>query len=289
MVGTVALKDRAYMLFIYAALIGLCVVVIFPLLYVVSVSLTPYSEVLKHGGFLVIPRNVTFAAYKAFLSDQMIPHAYSVTIFITVVGTFINLMLTSMMAYPLTKKYLPGRNFFLLLIVFTTLFGGGMIPTYLIVKATGLLDSVWAMIIPSAVGSFNLLVMKAFYESLPESLDEAARIDGAGETSIMLRIVLPLSMPIMATVGLFYAVGHWNEFFAAIIYISDRKLHPLQVILQTILKSTQNPGEINIEETLPTVSLQMAAVVLTALPIIVVYPFIQQYFTKGVLLGSVKG
>ncbi|GGD79106.1 carbohydrate ABC transporter permease [Paenibacillus nasutitermitis] len=289
MVGTVALKDRAYMFFVYAFLIGLCVVVVFPLLYVVSVSLTPYSEVMKYGGFLVIPRNITFAAYKAFLSDRMIPHAYSVTIFITVVGTFINLLLTSMMAYPLTKKYLPGRNFFLLLIVFTTLFGGGMIPTYLIVKATGLLDSVWAMIIPSAIGSFNLLVMKAFYENLPESLDEAARIDGAGETSIMLRIVLPLSMPIMATVGLFYAVGHWNEFFAAIIYISDRKLHPLQVILQTILKSTQNTGEINVEETLPTVSLQMAAVVLTALPIIIVYPFIQQYFTKGVLLGSVKG
>ncbi|MBP1989143.1 carbohydrate ABC transporter permease [Paenibacillus eucommiae] len=282
-------KDKIYMFFVYASLAALCIIILFPLMYVVSVSLTPYSEVLKQGGFLVFPKKITLAAYRAFLSDSMIPHAYSVTIFITVVGTFINLLLTSMMAYPLTKKYLPGRNFFLLLIVFTTLFGGGMIPTYLIVKATGLLDSVWAMIIPSAIGSFNLLVMKAFYENLPESLDEAARIDGAGETNIMIRIVLPLSLPIMATVGLFYAVGHWNEFFSAIIYISDRKLHPLQVILQTILRSTQGSAELNVEETLPTVSLQMAAVVLTALPIVMVYPFIQKYFTKGVLLGSVKG
>ncbi|RAV21333.1 carbohydrate ABC transporter permease [Paenibacillus contaminans] len=282
-------KDRLYLTFIYTILIGLVVSIIFPLLYVVSVSLTPYSEVLKHGGFLIIPREITLAAYKAFLSDDIIPRAYAVTIFITVVGTLVNLALTSLMAYPLTKKYLPGRNVFLLLVVFTTLFGGGMIPTYLIVKETGLLDSVWAMIVPSAIGSFNLLVMKSFFEQLPESLDEAARIDGASETGILLRVVLPLSMPIMATVGLFYAVGHWNEFFAAIIYISDRQLHPLQVMLRAILTAAESPEQQNIEETLPTVSLQMAAVVLTALPILVIYPFIQKYFTKGVLLGSIKG
>ncbi|MDF2669075.1 MAG: transporter permease [Paenibacillus sp.] len=281
-------KDRLYLTIVYLILIGLVVSVIFPLLYVVSVSLTPYSEVLRHGGFLVVPRDITFAAYKAFLKDDMVPYAYGVTVFITVVGTFVNLVLTSLMAYPLTKKYLPGRNIFLLLIVFTTLFGAGMIPVYLIVKATGLLNSVWSMIIPSAIGSFNLLVMKSFFESLPESLDEAARIDGAGETGILVRIVLPLSMPIMATIGLFYAVGHWNEFFSALIYISDRKLHPLQVMLQGILNRGRT-SELNVEETLPTISLQMAAVVLTALPIIVVYPFIQKHFTKGVLLGSVKG
>ncbi|GAA3408957.1 carbohydrate ABC transporter permease [Paenibacillus hodogayensis] len=281
-------KERLYLTLVYALLAGLVVSIVFPLLYVISVSLTPYSEVLKHGGFLVIPRNVTLAAYKAFLKDDLIGNAYAVTVFITVVGTFVNLVLTSLMAYPLSKKVLPGRNVFLLLIVFTTLFGGGMIPTYLIVKATGLLDTVWAMIVPGAVGSFNLLVMKSFFENLPESLDEAARIDGAGEVGVLVRIVLPLSMPIMATIGLFYAVGHWNEFFAAILYVSDRRLHPLQVMLQGILRAGQSP-EMNIEETLPTISLQMAAVVLTALPIVVVYPFIQKHFTKGVLLGSIKG
>jgi len=281
-------KDRVYMFIVYALLAGLVVNIIFPLMYVISVSLTPYSEVLKHGGFLVIPRKITLAAYKAFLQDDLIPHAFGVTIFITVVGTFVNLVLTSLMAYPLAKKYLPGRNVFLLMIVFTTLFGGGMIPTYLIVKETGLLNTVWSMIVPGAIGSFNLLVMKAFFENLPESLDEAARMDGAGETGILIRIVLPLSMPIMATIGLFYAVGHWNEFFAAILYVSDRTLHPLQVMLQGILRAGQTP-EVNIEETLPTISLQMAAVVITALPIVVIYPFIQKHFTKGVLLGSVKG
>ncbi|PYI56586.1 carbohydrate ABC transporter permease [Paenibacillus flagellatus] len=280
--------ERFYLGVIYALLLGLVVSILFPVLYVISVSLTPYSEVLKHGGFLVIPRDVTFAAYKAFLSDSMIPRAYGVTVFITVVGTFVNLALTSLMAYPLSKKELPGRNAFLLLLLVTMLFNGGMIPTYLVVKWTGLLDSVWAMIVPGAIGTFNLLVMKSFFEQLPDSLDEAARIDGAGETDIMLKIVLPLSMPIMATVGLFYAVGHWNEFFAAVLYVSDRSLHPLQVMLRTILTAGENP-ELNVEETLPTVSMQMAAVVLTALPILVVYPFIQKYFTQGVLLGSVKG
>lgn len=281
-------KERAYIAAIYAILGIAAASVLFPLLYVIAVSLTPYAEVLKHGGFALIPRKVTFEAYEAFLKDTRIPRAYMVTLFITGAGTLVNLLLTSLMAYPLSRKSLPFRSPVLLIVVFTMLFSGGIIPTYLVVKATGLVDSVWAMILPGAINTFYLLIMKTFFEQLPENLDEAAKIDGAGEWKIFISIILPLSMPILATVGLFYAVGHWNEFFGAIIYVSDTSKHPLQVVLRGILDQSQMP-DLNFERVLPTESLQMAAVILSTLPILVVYPFIQKYFTQGALLGSVKG
>jgi putative aldouronate transport system permease protein len=281
-------KERLYRVVVYAALTLAALSVIFPLLYVVAVSLTPYSEVLKNGGFAIVPSKISLDTYATFLDDSKIPRAYVVTIFITVVGTFVNLWVTTLMAYPLSKKNMPFRNALLLLIIFTMLFGGAIIPTYLIVKATGLIDTVWAMIIPGSVGTFYLLIMKTFFENMPESLDEAAKIDGASEIRILGQIVLPLSMPIMATVGLFYSVGHWNEFFQAIIYISDNSLHPLQVILRGMLNQSNLP-ELDFERVVPTESLQMAAVVLSTLPIVVVYPFIQKYFTQGAMLGSIKG
>lgn len=283
-------QEKVYLSFVYGLLSLFALCIVFPVLYVVSVSITPYSELVKHGGFVVIPREVTWDAYRIFLSDSIIPNAYKVTLFITVVGTAVNLVLTSLMAYPLSKKFLPGRSMLLFLVLFTFLFSGGLIPTYLIVKGTGLINSVWSMIIPLAVSSYNLLIMKTFFENLPESLYDAARIDGAGELRIFVQLVLPLSMPIMATIGLFCAVGHWNEFFQAIMYINDNDKKPLQVVLRGILLSAMNPDQqASLEQTLPTESLQMAAVVLTALPILVVYPFVQKYFTQGVLLGSIKG
>jgi putative aldouronate transport system permease protein len=281
-------NDRLFNALNYIILTLIVVAVAFPLFYVVSVSLTPYSEVLRNGGFVVLPRSITFESYAAFLGDSLIPRAFGVTAFITIVGTAINLALTSLMAYPLSKPYLPGRTVLLFLVAFTLLFNGGVVPTYLIVKMTGLVNSVWSMILPSAVWSFNLLIMKTFFEGLPRELDEAAKIDGAGELRILGQIVLPLSMPVIATVGLFYAVGHWNEFFQAIMYINDSAKYPVQVILRNILASAMMPP-MDAEDVLPSESLQMAAVVLSALPIIVVYPFVQKYFTQGMLLGSVKG
>ncbi len=281
-------KDKIYLTLVYAILTLLTLLVVFPLMYVLSVSLTPYSEVVKNGGFAIIPTKINFDTYSTFLKDSTIPKAYQVTIFITVIGTLVNLAVTTLMAYPLSKKNMPFRNVILMLVVFTMLFSGGIIPTYLVVKSTGLINSVWAMIIPGTVATFYLLIMKTFFENLPESLDEAAKIDGASELRILWQIVLPLSMPIMATVGLFYAVGHWNEFFAAIIYISDNSKYPLQVILRGMLTQNDLP-EMDFERVVPTESLQMAAVILSTLPILVVYPFIQKYFTQGALLGSIKG
>jgi len=280
-------SDKVFdaVVYIILALVGLAAV--FPLLYVVSVSLTPFGEVLRQGGFVIIPRSITLDAYRQFLGRSDIARAFGVTAFITVVGTLINLVLTTLIAYPLSKRNLPGRGFFLFFVVFTLLFSGGIIPTYLVVKGTGLIDTVWAMIIPNAIWSFNVLVMKSFFEALPEELFESARLDGAGELRTLWQIALPLSLPVMLTVGLFYAVGHWNEFFQALMYVTDRTLHPLQIVIRGILQQSQSLE--SAESMVPTATLQMAAVVLASLPILMVYPFIQKHFTKGVLLGSVKG
>lgn len=282
------LEDRIFNLVVYT-LLGICgLAAIFPILYVVSVSLTPFGEVLRNGGFILIPKEITFSAYQTLLTETGIPDAFKITIFVTVVGTALNLVMTVLMAYPLSRKNLPGRNIFLMMIVFTLLFGGGMIPTYLIVKSVGLLDSVWAMILPNAVASFNILIMKSNFESLPEELFESARMDGAKEGLILLRIVIPLSIPVVLTIGLFCLVGHWNTFFSAIFYITDRTLFPLQVIVREILMQSQQPLE-NAESVTPTQTMQMAAVIVASLPIIIIYPFLQKHFTKGMLLGSIKG
>ncbi|KMM38313.1 MULTISPECIES: carbohydrate ABC transporter permease [Bacillales] len=280
--------DRAFDLLVTISLILVGVLSVFPLLFVVAVSLTPIEEVLKNGGFVLIPEAINFDAYTHLLSQPKIPKSFMVTIFITVVGTIINLILTTLMAYPLSRKNLPGRNIFIFLVVFTLLFNGGIVPTYLIVKATGLLNSVWAMIIPNAIWSFNVLIMKSFFENLPEDIFEAARIDGAGEFRILGQIVLALSKPVMITIGLFYVVGHWNEFFQAVMYITDPALNPLQVVVRDILVQNQDQIE-NVDAVIPTATIQMAAVIIASLPIIVIYPFVQKHLTKGMLLGSIKG
>ncbi|WNQ13945.1 carbohydrate ABC transporter permease [Paenibacillus aurantius] len=281
-------QDKAFLTFTYAVLAAVGIVAVVPLLYVVSVSLTPFAEVLKHGGYVLIPREFTFHAYRKLMETSGIPRSLVITVTITLLGTAINLILTTLVAYPLSRRSLPGRNVFLIMVVFTLLFSGGIIPTYLVVKATGLIDSLWALILPTAVSSFNVLLMKSFFEQLPEELFESARIDGAKEFRILLRLAVPLSLPVMITVGLFYAVGHWNSFFAAIMYVTDRTLFPLQVVVREILMLSQQPLE-NAEDQVPTVTMQMAAVVFASFPIIAVYPFLQKHFTKGMLLGSIKG
>lgn len=282
------LDDKIFNLIVYIIL-GICgLAAILPILYVVSVSITPFGEVLRNGGFILFPREITFSAYRTLLTESNIPKAFQITVLITVIGTAVNLVLTTLMAYPLSRRNLPARNFFLMMIVFTLLFSGGIIPTYLVVKSVGLLDSIWAMILPNAIWSFNVLIMKSFFEGLPEELFESARMDGAKEFRILLQIVTPLSIPVLLTVGLFYLVGHWNEFFQAIFYVTDRTLFPLQVIVREILMQSQQPLE-NAENMMPTQTMQMASVMIASLPVIVVYPFLQKHFTKGMLLGSIKG
>ncbi|HHV96154.1 MAG TPA: carbohydrate ABC transporter permease [Clostridiaceae bacterium] len=271
--------------YVILAVIGICV--LFPLLYVFSVSISPLSEVLKRG-FVIIPREITLEAYERIFSESLLPSAFRVTTFVTCVGTLISITLTTLLAYPLSRKELPGRAFFLFFVLFTMLFSGGIVPTYIVVRSLGLINTVWAMIWPGAVWTFCIIITKSFLEKLPQELFESARIDGVGEFIILLKIVIPLSMPVIATVSLFYAVGYWNQFFPGIMYITKSNLYPLQVVIRQILLQTQdmyNNPDVNI----PTRTMQMAAVIVASVPIIAVYPFVQKHFVKGMLLGSIKG
>lgn len=263
----------------------LCLV---PMLYVVSVSLTPYGEVLKNGGFVIIPSSIDVSAYHTMLGNGNLINAYKVSFFITIVGTILNLVLTIAIGYPISRKDLPGSKGVSLFVLFTMLFNGGMIPTYLIVKSFGLIDSIWSLIIPQAIMPYNVFLMRSFFSSLPSELYEAADIDGAGEFRIMVQIAIPLSKPMIMTNLLFYAVIRWNTYMSAILYITDPSLRPLQVVLREILIGADAAIE-QAEYSTPTQSLKMAAVVLTALPVTIVYPFVQKHFTKGMMLGAIKG
>lgn len=281
-------SERYFDIIIYFFLILIGLTSVFPLLYVLSVSLTPYSEVLRNGGFVLIPSKITFEAYRVLFGMDTIPRAFGVTSFVAIVGTAINLLLTVLLAFPLSRRKLIGRGLFIFMIVFTMMFGGGLIPSYLVVKDIGLLNTIWALIIPGAVSTFNVLVVKTFFEGLPEELYESARIDGAGEFTVLIRLALPLSTPVLMTVGLFYLVGNWNVFFPAVFYITDSALNPLQIIVRGILMASDMKDS-NAEVTLPTTTLQMASVIVACIPVIVVYPFVQKHLTKGMLIGALKG
>ncbi|MBD2863752.1 MULTISPECIES: carbohydrate ABC transporter permease [Paenibacillus] len=296
--GTVAIRksksDRIVDAVMYGFLTLFALSTLFPLYYVVVMSITPYTEVMRSGGFVLLPQQVTFDAYKEIFTSGRIPQALKITVTVTVVGTFLNLLVTSLLAYALSKKTVPGRSGLLLGIVFTMLFSGGMIPTYLVVRSLGLVDTIWALILPGLVSTFNLLIMKTYFEGLPHELEEAAKVDGCGDWRTLLRIVLPLSTPIFATMGLFYGVGHWNAYFAGIMYLNDKRLYPLQVVLQNMIRSPDVSQELEIRNPmlvaqLPPETVKMATVVVAIVPILLVYPFLQKYFIKGMLIGAVKG
>lgn len=291
-IHTLTWSERIGQVINYSLLILLAASCVLPFVYVISVSLTPITEVLRQNGLVLIPKQITWFAYQQVMSGDTLLNAYKVSLFRAVIGTSINLVFTIITALPLSRKNLPGRNVFLLFIVFTLLFNGGIIPHYLVVKQFGLLNSVWALVIPTLINAFNLLIMKSFFEQLPEALDEAAKIDGAGELAILYRIVLPLSTPIIATIGLFYAVYHWNSFFDAVLFINDATKYPLQLYLRNILLAavaSTGDAAADAADMVNPISMQMAAVVVSTLPILLVYPFIQKHFTRGILLGAVKG
>jgi putative aldouronate transport system permease protein len=281
--------DRTFSALTYGVLFLAAFLCVFPLMFVVSVSITPIAEVYKNGGFILLPRRVTLEAYKRLFQDSYMPSAFRVTVFITVVGTIVNIVFTALLAYPLSRRDLPGNSAVLFLIFFTLLFNGGLIPTYVVVRNLGLLNTVWALIFPSAVWAYNTIIMRGFFRNLPDELFDSAKIDGAGEWRILAVIVLPLSKPVLTTIGLFYAVGHWNEFLQAILYITENELKPMQVVVRDILVRTVTHIEDTVDEPIPLATMQMAAVVFAALPIICIYPFLQRFFIKGMMIGAIKG
>ncbi|MCU6712748.1 carbohydrate ABC transporter permease [Paenibacillus sp. J5C_2022] len=276
----------------YLFLTVFSIMTVLPFLYVVAASFTAPEEVLSRD-FILIPHSFSIDAYKYILSADTVLKSIFVTIYVTIVGTLCNLVFTTLMAYPLARKDLLGRRTMMFLILFTMLFSGGMIPTFLIVKEVGLLNSLWSLIIPGAISAFNLIVMKNFFQNLPEGIEESAKIDGCNDLLILIRIVLPLSMPAIATFGLFYAVGHWNSYFGAVLYLSDPDKWPLQVLLRKVVILAQggvgDSDLFNESFVPPSLTVKYAIIVISTVPILLVYPFLQKHFTKGVLLGSVKG
>lgn len=287
--------EKAFQLFNAVLLIALSLLFVLPFVVVVSTSLVSEHELIARGSFILIPHELDFTAYKVLLSQgSLLYNAYGITIMRVTVGTFCNLLFTSMMAFGISRRSLPGRNAIITLVFVTMLFSGGLVPNYLLMKFMHLTDTFWVMIVPSLISAWYLIIMKGFFAQIPESLEESATIDGASPLRILLSIIVPLSMPTMATIGLFYAVGHWNAWFDATIYINDQNLMPVQVLMRRIVL-TMTSQDLSAEvmagfDNKPTPqSLKGAMIIITTLPIICVYPFLQKHFVKGVLTGSVKG
>jgi putative aldouronate transport system permease protein len=242
---------------------------------------------------LLWPREPTLDSYRYILSTPTMPRALLVTIYITLVGTFVNILMTILMAWPLAHKRIMGRHGLMFFVTFTMLFSGGMIPNYIVVRATGLLNSWAALVIPSAINAFNLILMKNFFQEVPASLEESAKLDGANDLMILIRIVVPLSMPAIATFTLFYAVGHWNSFMNVILYINNSAKWTVQVLLrQIVILSQGGVGDSSMmgeSFLIPPQGVKMAAIIFSTFPILCVYPFLQRYFIKGVMAGSIKG
>ncbi|MCI9456630.1 MAG: carbohydrate ABC transporter permease [Oscillospiraceae bacterium] len=276
----------------YALLTLLAFICLYPFLNVIAYSLSGYNAVLSNR-VTFFPIDFNLEAYSQILGKTQIWNAMRTTVIVTLVGTALSLLLTIFAAYGLSRRDLPGRKFLTGMILFTMYFGGGMIPTFLVVKATGLYDTIGALFIPQAVNVFNFIVMRTFFLNLPESLEEAARIDGASYMKVLIKIVLPLSLSIIATIGLFYAVGYWNTYFDALLYIQDPDKYTLQLRLRSLLFGEElNNSGANLEgigTQVMTQSLKMATVAVSTIPILIVYPWLQKYFVKGVMVGSVKG
>ena len=270
-------------------LLLMSITILYPVLHVLAVSFSNNNNVVR-GEVGIIPIRPNLEAYRYMVRYNLLGSGFKNSLFILIVGTSINLLMTMMTAYPLAKKSLIGRKFFMLMITFTMMFSGGLIPNYIVIVKLGLVDSLWSLILPGCVSAYNMIIMKNFFEALPAELNEAARIDGMSEMKILFRIVVPLSLPSLCTIGLFYGVGHWNAYFNATIYLNSRSRWPLQVVLRNLLENAVT-SEIDYGDsaTLPVEPLKMAVVVFTTAPIVILYPFIQKYFVKGALVGSIKG
>jgi putative aldouronate transport system permease protein len=268
------------------------VVCIFPFVYVAAFSFTPYKDYLANP-LRLIPEHPSFQAYTQMLGMRLLQTGYRNTIIITVLGTALNLFLLCISAYPLSKKKLKGRGAVMSLIIFTMFFSGGMIPNYALIRNLKLINTYWALILPGAISAYNLILMRNFIAGIPDSLEESAIIDGANEITVLFRIILPLSLPAIFTFLLFHAVGHWNAYFDSVLYITKRNFWPLMLVLRELVTEGGNMAregmEFDPDKLAQPFTLQMAAIVITVAPILLVYPFIQRYFMKGMLLGSVKG
>lgn len=281
---------RPMLMLNYLLLAGFGSITLFPFLHVLAQSLSSHNAVVSNQ-VGIIPVGFQLDAYKLLLKDNAFYQAFGVSLLRMFAGVAINMTLTCLMAYPLSRYNLKGRSLVMNMVIFTLLFQGGMIPSFLLLRELHLLDSIWALLLPSAISPFNLILLKNFFQSVPYSLEESAKIDGAGHGTILFRIMIPLSMPAIATLSLFYAVMHWNTYFDAVMYISNPDWNPLQVYLRNMIVLSDSNIELTNNTGLFLVApetLKAATIIASVLPMIIVYPFVQKYFAKGVMLGALK-
>lgn len=288
-----SLGDRIFLTATYILLTLVLIAVLYPLIYIVSSSLSSPSAV-SAGKVWLWPVDVSFAGYEAVFRNGQVLTGYANSLFYTVAGTFISVSLTIMVAYPLSKKSFFGRTPLMVFITFTMLFSGGLIPTYLVVKSMGMIDTRWALLIPNAVWVWQVIIARTFFQtSIPDELSEAADIDGCSDIRYIFSVVLPLAKPIIAVLSLMYAVGQWNAYFDALIYLKSQSLYPLQLILRSILILGSGTGNMDAGEMVKQQQMaelmKYSLIVVASLPVLVIYPFVQRYFVQGMLIGSVKG
>jgi len=282
--------EKIFDVFNILLLVLLSALFLLPFIVVLSSSFMSPEEYAWRGSFVLIPERWDLGAYRLlFARSNALTNAFAVTLFRVSVGTFLNLAFTSTMAYVLARRTLPFRTGLTLIVFITMIFGGGLIPTFLLVDALHLTDSVWAMIVPSLVNAYWMLLLRNFFMSIPEEMEEAAIMDGASPQVIYWKIALPLSLPALATIGLFYAVMHWNAWFDAAIYLSDPQKYPMQLLLRGLLALTSAEQLGVTEHPPPAEALKSAMIIVTTVPILLVYPFVQRYFVKGIMVGSIKG
>lgn len=292
--------DRLFLLCNYVFVTIALLAVTYPLLYIVSASISN-PKLVASGEMWLWPKDITFEGYKRVFNSRQIWNGYANTIVYTLMGTAVNLLVTLPAAYALSRKDFVFRNFFMGMFMVTMFFGGGLVPTYLLVKQLGMINTMWALIIPSAASIWNIVVTRTFFQSaIPTELQEAAQMDGCTNLRLFIRIVLPLSLPIIAVMALFYGVGHWNSYFSALIYLNDSGKYPLQLVLRQILvlQEMSAQGGTMVDAATATAAntkaeiaalVKYAVIIVSTLPVIAVYPFLQRYFVQGVLIGSLKG
>jgi len=300
MIQDKSLSSRLLDVFVHLTMLFVLAITLLPIIHIVAVSLSDPSEILR-GHVSLWPKQFNLRAYFTILNDRVVPRSFLNSVLITALGTFINIVMTTMMAYVISKPEIPFRRLVIGFILVTMFFSGGLIPSFLLVHSLGMYDTIWALVIPGAISSYYLIIMHSFFKSFPAELEDAAKIDGCNDLQTLWKIVLPLSKAAIATISLFYAVGHWNSYFGAYIYLSNKDLFPLQLILrEIILQSTmaetlarqgmaELANEVSSKFSLTPESIQYSTLVISIIPMLIIYPFVQRYFVQGVMIGSLKG
>ena len=283
----VPVSRRVFQVFNTVFLLVICFAMLYPVLYVIAASFSEETAILK-GDVFILPVKAHVKAYEKVFKYPLLWQSYGNTLLYTFAGTAINLLLTVFGAWALSQRKLVGRRFLTLMCTFTMFFSGGMIPTFLVVKVLKMLNTIGAMVLPGAVSTYNMILMRTFFRQIPESLVEAAELDGCKDFGVLFKIVLPLSLASLMTIGMFYAVGHWNSYFSAVLYLSKPEMYPLQIILRQVVLMNEIVENASSTENVMAEGIKYATIVVAMLPILCVYPFVQRYFVKGVMIGSVK-